>query len=113
MFELSGTGTPGWRVSYVDVATDDPSDRELDIAGDGTLQVTIVGTAMPVDAGHRSMGAGPVLTPEDPVLREVNYRGWFEGQDLAFLGLDAAGHPFRVFTLTDPTRLVVDVRHDA
>lgn len=108
VLDLEGAGTPGWRVGYVDVATDDPSDRTLDIAGDGTLQVTVIGTAMPTAAN----GIGPVLTPDYPVLREVNVRGWFEGQDLAFIGLDAPEHPFRVFTLTDPTRLVIDVRHD-
>jgi hypothetical protein len=108
VLDLAGAGTPGWRVGYVDVATDDPSDRTLDIAGDGTLQVTVIGTAMPTEAN----GIGSVLTPDYPVLREVNVRGWFEGQDLAFLGLDTPGHPFRVFALTDPTRLVIDVRHD-
>ena len=114
VFDLGGSGTPGWRVTYVDVATDDPADSALDIAGDGTLQVTIVGTVMPGSSAVAPWsGANPVLTPGDPVLREVNLRGWFEGQDLAFLGLDAPGHPFRAFVLTDPTRLVVDVRHDA
>ncbi|GEK22812.1 AMIN-like domain-containing (lipo)protein [Cellulomonas xylanilytica] len=108
VFDLDGPGTPGWRVTSVDVATDDPSDRVLDIAGDGTLQVTIIGTAMPT----RTQGIGPVLTPDAPALREVSYRGWFEGQDLAFVGVDSPGHPFRVFALTDPTRLVIDVRHD-
>jgi hypothetical protein len=113
VFDLGGTGTPGWMVRYVEGATDDPADTQLDIAGDGTLQVILLGFQLPTDTGIPEWaGTNPVLTPDYPVLREVNVRGQFEGQESAYLGLDTAGHPFRVFALTDPTRVVVDVRHD-
>lgn len=113
VFHLAGTGTPGWFVRYVENATDDPADTSLDIAGDGTLQVTLVGFQLPTTTGIPEWGGpNPVLTPAYPLLREVNVRGQFEGQELAYIGLDTADHPFRVFALTDPTRVVVDVRHD-
>lgn len=113
VLRFDGTGSPGWMVRYVDAATDDPADTSLDIAGDGTLQVVVLGVQLPYTTGIEEWdGPNPVLTPDYEVLREVNVRGQFEGQHLAFLGLDAAGRPFRVFGLTDPTRVVVDVRHD-
>ena len=113
VFRFEGTGAPGWIVRPVDVATDDPADTILDIAGDGTLAVVLLGVQMPGTTGVPEWsGTNPVLTPGYEVLREVNVRGQFEGQELAFLGLDTAGHPFRVFGLADPTRVVVDVRHD-
>ncbi|WP_315095007.1 hypothetical protein [uncultured Cellulomonas sp.] len=113
VFDLGGTGTPGWIVRYVDVATDDPADTVLDVAGDGTLAVILLGVQIPGTTGIPEWsGTNPVLTPDYPVLREVNVRGQFEGQELAYVGIDSADRPFRVFTLTDPTRVVVDVRHD-
>ena len=113
VFRFEGTGTPGWMVRYVDTATDDPADTVLDIAGDGTLQVVLLGVQLPDTTGVAEWsGTNPVLTPGYPVLREVNVRGQFEGQELAFVGVDTADHPFRVFALTDPVRVVVDVRHD-
>ncbi len=113
VLRFDGTGTPGWMVRYVDAATDDPADTVLDVAGDGTLQVVALGVRLPFETGiDEWAGPNPVLTPDYAVLREVNVRGQFEGQELAFLGVAAADLPFRVFALADPTRLVVDVRHD-
>jgi len=113
VYRLDGAGTPGWMVRYVDTATDDPADTVLDIAGDGTLQVVVLGVQLPFETGIDEWnGPNPILTPDYAVLREVNVRGQFEGQELAFLGVAATDHPFRVFGLTDPTRVVVDIRHD-
>ncbi|WP_156388116.1 hypothetical protein [Cellulomonas sp. Root137] len=113
VFRFDGTGTPGWMVRYTDVATDDPADAVLDVAGDGTLQVVLLGVQIPDTTGIPEWsGTNPILTPGYTTLREVNVRGQFEGQELAFLGVDTPDHPFRVFALTDPTRVVVDVRHD-
>jgi hypothetical protein len=113
VFELAGTGTPGWFAAYVDQAVDDPNDDVLDIAGDATLQVVLTGVRIPDEAAPGYSGTNPVVTPDYPVLREVNLRGVFEGQELTFVGVASAGHPFRVFGLTDPTRVVVDIRTDA
>ena len=100
-------------VRYVDEATDDPADTTLNLAGDGTLQLVVLGVRLPFETGiDEWAGPNPVLTPDYAVLREVNVRGQFEGQHLAYLGLATPDHPFRVFALTDPTRVVVDVRHD-
>ncbi|MBO3103774.1 AMIN-like domain-containing (lipo)protein [Cellulomonas fengjieae] len=111
VFHLGGTGTPGWIVRYVDTATDDPADTVLDIDGDGTLSVILLGFQLPTTTGITEWGGpNPIRTPDYEELREVNVRGQFEGQELAYLGLDSTGEPFRVFALTDPTRVVVDVQ---
>ena len=48
-----------------------------------------------------------VFQAVEPVLRGV-----FEGYTQAFVGVDDEQRPFRVFSLEDPTRVVVDVRDD-
>ncbi len=49
-----------------------------------------------------------MATPTDPV-QGVYYDSVFEGQALAYVGVDAE-RPFRVFALSNPTRVVVDVQ---
>ena len=51
-----------------------------------------------------------VLTPRCPNLRQVKLAGDFEGQVTFGLGLRAR-KGFRVFRLTQPTRVVIDVAH--
>ncbi len=107
---FGGSGTPGWRVEYVDEAVDDPSDQRLDVAGDGTLRLILTGTGYPDDTGHEQW-TGSRRTSGYAAVQEVVVRGVFEGQTLGFVGLDRADRPFRVFALNDPTRVVVDVAH--
>lgn len=45
----------------------------------------------------------------DEAVAEVQVNGWFEGYTQVFAGVEGDERPFRVFTLTDPPRLVVDV----
>lgn len=106
VYELAGEGLPGWRVGYVDEAVDDPSGEVLDVAGDATLQVVLLGTAYPMDTGHDEldhdvMGTGGVQQVTRPLT--------FEGQTQSFVGLDAQ-RPVRVMLLADPVRVVVDLQ---
>lgn len=111
VFDLGGTGTPGWRVEYVDEAIDDGSGNPVEVDGDAVLQVVISGTAMPGDSGVEEYD-GTTLEPDDTEsVEEVVYRFWFEGYTTAFVGVDEGRRPFRVFALSDPTRVVVDVQH--
>jgi hypothetical protein len=109
VFELGGTGAPGWRVGYVDKAVDDPSGQPVQVQGGGVLQVVISGTGYPTDTGQKEWTGNP-LHPGLPVVQEVQLRGVFEGQTQAFVGVARTGAPFRVFALTAPARLVVDVQ---
>ncbi|QAY71576.1 AMIN-like domain-containing (lipo)protein [Xylanimonas protaetiae] len=109
VFDLGGTGTPGWRVEYVDQALDDGSGLPVDVDGDEVLQVRISGTGIPADTGVTEF-SGATVDLDGESVEEVVYRFVFEGYTTAFVGTDDRT-PFRVFTLDNPTRLVVDVEH--
>ncbi|WP_407317221.1 hypothetical protein UQW22_12075 [Isoptericola halotolerans] len=110
VFDLEGTGTPGWRVEYVEEALEPGRGDEVEVDGDAVLEVGITGTAMPMDSGVEEYGGDPVAGPGESV-EEVVYRFVFEGTATAFVGVDGEPRPFRVLTLSDPTRMVVDVGH--
>jgi len=85
--------------------TQDPSGRQVTLTGSAGLKVTLQGAA---SAGSYT---GPTdLKPSGTaVLREARQIGDFEGVVSWGLGLSRTGC-FRVFTLADPSRLVVDVQ---
>ncbi|WP_454729596.1 AMIN-like domain-containing (lipo)protein [Cellulosimicrobium protaetiae] len=113
VFELGGTGTPGWRVEYVDQPVDDGKGDVVAVDGDAYLQVMISGSGYPMDTGvDEYAGPNPVRAGDDGEVEEVLLRGVFEGYTQAFVGVDDERRPFRVFSLEDPTRVVVDVRDD-
>lgn len=107
---LGGTGSPGWRAEYVDSPVDDPSDQVVPVTGNAFLRVVIDGSGYPQDTGVTEWSGSPLRPVGLTQVREVNVRGVFEGQTLAFVGLDHVA-AFRVFALVDPTRLVIDVQH--
>ncbi|MBL0888853.1 AMIN-like domain-containing (lipo)protein [Myceligenerans indicum] len=113
VFDLDGTGsgTPGWDVRYVPEAIDDGSGHHVDVAGDSILSVRISGTAAPTDSGVTEADRTPISPAGAEAVEEVVYRSWFEGYSSAFVGIDGAERPFRVFLLTDPVRVVLDVQH--
>jgi hypothetical protein len=111
VFDLGGSGTPGWRVEYVDEAIDDGSGNPVAVDGEAILQVVISGTAMPADSGVEEYD-GDTIDPDDTeAVEQVVYRFWFEGYTTSFIGVEGERKPFRVFSLTDPARVVVDVEH--
>jgi len=110
VFDFEGTGTPGWRVEYVDEAVEEGRGDVIDVDGDFTLQVIATGVRYPEgDDENGRVAQGSYDAEGAELVEEVHVTGIFEGQNQAFIGLDAQA-PFRVFTLTDPARLVVDVR---
>lgn len=112
VYEMGGTGTPGWSVEYVDEAVQAGSGTVIDLPGDGTLSVLLTGSAYPMDSGVEPFGGpGAVSAADTQVVTEV--QGWavFEGTTDSHIGLTSAGHPFRVQLLENPVRVVVDVAH--
>ncbi|MGY1726141.1 hypothetical protein ACI79J_04145 [Geodermatophilus sp. SYSU D01062] len=109
VFEAGGTGTPGWDVRYVDVASSQGSGEEVAVAGDAVLQVTITGAGYPYDTGVEEY-AGPDPLPGEgtATVTEVVFDATFEGTTVAFVGTRSQA-PFRVYALEDPTRVVVEV----
>ncbi|WP_170062634.1 AMIN-like domain-containing (lipo)protein [Sediminihabitans luteus] len=111
VLELGGTGTPGWRAEYVDEAVQDGSGNVVDVAGGAILSVQLSGTGYPVDTGLDEFSGDPLASTSTDLVTDVVLDGTFEGYTQVFVGLDEV-HPFRVFLLEDPVRVVVDVRTD-
>ena len=106
VYELAGEGLPGWRIAYVDEAVDDPSGEVVDVAGDATLQVVLLGAGYPMDTGFDEYAHDVTATGG---VQQVTRPLTFEGQTQSFVGLDAE-RPLRVTLLADPVRVVVDVQ---
>jgi hypothetical protein len=111
VLEFIGTGTPGWTAAFTDQAVEDGSGDPIDLEGDTDLQIFVTNTRYP-NEGEAGYYDGPrQFEPEGAEVEEVHVAGTFEGQTQVVLGVDTAGAPFRVFALTDPVRVVIDVQH--
>jgi hypothetical protein len=99
---------PGYDVRYVSKVIADGSGATVHLLGTKRIHVVIR------DARAHTSGGTPllpsVLTPLCPNLRQVKDAGDFEGVVSFGLGLRKKTG-FRVFRLTAPTRVVVDVLH--
>ncbi|KSW28277.1 hypothetical protein [Cellulomonas sp. B6] len=102
-----GTGTPGYRVRYVERAVEDPSGAVREVDGDAVLQVTLVGTTYPTEGGPQEFSQD--LRPDDGDVEHVVRPLTFEGMTDSFVGVDDGPRAFRVLVLADPVRVVVDV----
>lgn len=95
-------------VRYVKRIVADGSGETVALEGSRRLRIIIRN-----GRAHTSTGAAlvpRVRTPHCPNLRQVKLAGDFEGVVTFGLGLRSR-NGFRVFRLTDPSRLVVDVAH--
>ncbi|MSZ76303.1 MAG: hypothetical protein F2667_04250 [Actinobacteria bacterium] len=113
VFDLGGTGRPGWYVDYTDDPVSDGSGEPVEIDGSAVLQVVLRGIGLPDDVGLPAYGDSTTRVPATGTtgVIEIAPGGVFEGDQLAYIGLRGAERAFRVFALTTPARLVVDVRH--
>ncbi len=112
VFDLGGTGTPGWRVSYVARPVQEGSGDPVRLRGSAYLQVDLRAMGMPVDTGVPPFGDSTTRIRGAGGIAEVAPGAVFEGQQQAFIGITGGRRPFRAFALKDPTRVVVDVRTD-
>jgi len=106
---FKGEGTPGWRVGFEGDPSEDGSGRPIETEGDGSLVAHVSGLVLPTE-GDGQLPPGSTAT-DLPEVEEVYLAGWFEGEVQLVLGVDSSDAPFRVFALSDPTRLVIDVQH--
>jgi len=110
VLEFTGTAIPGWAVNYVDEAVLDGSGGAVTLGGDAILDIYVSGTTWPASDYYN----GPrQFAPENGGdVNDVYVGGTFEGYTQVLAGIDGTPVPFRVFALTDPSRLVIDVVDD-
>ena len=110
VLDLTGSDPElGWFAGFTDEAIADPSGRPLDVDGDVFLQLGVTGIDWITPSPERYSG-DPVRDDALEVVREVVFGGLFEGQQQILIGLDAQT-ACRVFALSAPARIVVDIRH--
>ncbi len=99
-----GRGTAGWTARYVKRAVLDGSGRVVSLDGDTVLAVSVFGTpTKPSDRIRR------VPTTVGGMVSDVYVGAAWEGVTSVFLGLEGGRAPYRISTLSSPSRLVVDL----
>jgi hypothetical protein len=99
---------PGYDVRYVPRLVADPSGRPVSLLGSKRIRVRFK-----LAGGYNNRGTNllaGILTPQCPNLLQVKKTGDFEGVVSFGLGLRRMTG-FRVFRMTHPTRVVIDVTH--
>ncbi|WP_107659225.1 AMIN-like domain-containing (lipo)protein [Nocardia suismassiliense] len=110
VYDLGGKGTPGWIVQYTDRAVQDGSGKPIEVAGKSILEVQILGSVYPFDSAETPYaGPDPATEPSAPGIAGVYRTTVFEGTTQSFIGINGDRPGFAVTTLTNPTRLVIDV----
>jgi hypothetical protein len=86
----------------------DPSGLELPVAGTAFLRVTMHGASKRSPDGEVTYSGSTNFEPGFDRLVQLIEGGDFEAVSTWYLGLDGAGC-YRVLTLADPSRLVIDI----
>jgi hypothetical protein len=111
VFEFRQDGTPGYTVGYEPgPILQDASGEPVEVAGSAYLVVRVTpATGYDFDAGVPSYNGPNRVTPGGTLhVQEVVRSGDFEAIMTWVIGLDEE-RPFTVSTLTDATRLVIDI----
>jgi len=109
VFDLSGLPS-GYKVGYVNAVRADPSDRIVSLAGRYKILVRLIPAAAHNVSGKPTYAGPSRLSVGYPELRQLALAGDFEGVVSIGLGLSHRTG-FRVLTLRNPTRIVVDLHH--
>jgi hypothetical protein len=104
VFEFSG-GVPGYHAGYVAEVRADASGKVVPLAGQAFLHLVFHPST-----AHQTYHGPAVLRPGLPTLLQVSAAGDFEGYLSFGLGLSQRVG-FTISTLSDPSRVIVDIAH--
>lgn len=99
----------GWIGLYEDAAYEDGSGAPIEVDGSAVLSVPVAGIDWTQEHPERYDGT-TVAGDGTQVVTEVVFGILYEGQQQVFVGVEERT-PFRIFTLADPARIVIDVEH--
>jgi hypothetical protein len=108
VFEFRGAVPATRHVRYVDQLVQDGSGEPVSVAGGADLEVVFEGANAHDDNGSPTVSPRR-FSPGFTALKEVAQVGDFEAVVTYGLGVDRE-RPFTVSTLSNPSRLVVDIR---
>jgi hypothetical protein len=108
VFEFRGAVPATRHVRYVDQLVQDGSGEPVSVAGGADLEVVFEGANAHDDNGSPTVSPRR-FSPGFSALKEVAQVGDFEAVVTYGLGVDRE-RPFTVSTLSNPSRLVVDIR---
>jgi hypothetical protein len=111
VFEFRGAVPATRRIRYVDQLTEDASGEPVSLAGGADLEVVFQG-ANAHDGGGRPTVSPRRFSPGFTALKQVAQTGDFEAVVSYGLGVDRQ-RPFKVSTLSGPSRLVIDIQTGA
>lgn len=109
VLEFSGPGAPGWVAEYTLNASRQGSGEAIELDGAVMLDILVQGTAYPAE-GEEGLMFGDIPTAGTEVIEAIFNDGTFEALTHVVLGIDQE-RPFRVFSIADPPRVVIDVQH--
>jgi hypothetical protein len=102
VIDLSTQGVPDWTAQYSQASG--TVGGTAAVAGDAFLRVSLFTEA---DA---DIETGSLSASGSAVVAEARSTGFSAGYEEVLIGVRGGAAPFRAFTLTDPGRIVVDIR---
>jgi hypothetical protein len=102
VIELDSSGVPPWVARYSEPT--DPDGQPVELAGDAHLRLTLFTQA------EDSASSGISVSGSSGSIVEAVTTGVAAGNEEVLVGVRGGAAPFRAFALTDPGRLVVDIR---
>lgn len=100
---------PGYHTIFTDRLTYDPSGKPVPLTGRHKMYVVLRPAATYTSSGASVYNGPRLVRPDLPALRGIALTGSWEG-DTSF-GFTTRTRPYRVFSLTSPSRIVLDFRH--
>ena len=113
--EFDGQGTPGWNEPQWNIPASTMGKGDpIQVEGEHTMVIRGSGVAGVPPDGQRVSGHRQITldnsTNDDRSIDSAYIDPGFEGEFQVVLGTDS--QTYRVFSLSSPTRLVIDIAHD-